>query len=86
MLQEGPYPASVKRRVLGDWGHLSNVQARDLLVQLRPEKLQWLVLAHISQQNNSVPLAVQEIQSVFPDHERLVVADQDNGFDWLELV
>ena len=86
MLQEGPYPASVKRRVLGDWGHLSNVQARDLLVQLRPEKLQWLVLAHISQKNNSVPLAVQEIQSVFPDHGRLIVADQDNGFDWLELV
>ena len=85
-LNAGPYPASVKRRVLGDWGHLSNVQARKLLQRLRPEKLQWLVLAHISQQNNSVPLALREIQSVFTDHARLVVADQANGFDWLELI
>ena len=86
MLRAGPYPESVKRRVLSDWGHLSNQQACDLLQSLRPEKLQWLVLAHISQQNNSVPLALGAIESVFPDRSRLVVAEQATGFDWLELV
>lgn len=85
MLMRGPYPESVKRRVRGDWGHLSNVQARDLLASLQPENLQWLVLAHISEQNNCTDLALREISSVFPEREKVVVADQSEGFGWLEL-
>ncbi|NNC54703.1 MAG: MBL fold metallo-hydrolase, partial [Pseudomonadales bacterium] len=79
------YPASVKQRVRGDWGHLSNSQASELLCELQPDKLQWLVLAHISEKNNCKKLVLEQIQEVFPRHERLVVADQQKGFDWLEL-
>ncbi|MBT8138315.1 MAG: MBL fold metallo-hydrolase [Gammaproteobacteria bacterium] len=85
MLMQGPYPASVKQRVRSDWGHLSNTQACELLCELQPDKLQWLVLAHISEKNNCKKLALEQIQGVFSRHERLVVADQQQGFDWLEL-
>ncbi|MGB5325242.1 MAG: MBL fold metallo-hydrolase [Pseudomonadales bacterium] len=85
MLMQGPYPESVKQRVRGDWGHLSNVQARELLGDLQPERLQWLVLAHLSEKNNCKHLALQEISQVFPQRDKVIVADQQHGFDWLEL-
>lgn len=85
MLEAGPYPYGLKRRVLGDWGHLSNFQARDLLANFEHEKMQWLVVAHISQQNNTEQLALGALHDVFPYHERILVADQDLGFDWLEI-
>lgn len=85
MLRDGRYPPSVKRRVLSDWGHLSNCQARDMLARFGCDKLQWLVLAHLSQQNNDKRLALGEISTVFPERDRILVADQDNGFDWLNI-
>jgi len=85
MLQAGPYPASLKRRVLGDWGHLSNLQASSMLAQFGCHKLQWLVLAHLSQQNNKSQYALDAIGAVFSDYGRIKIADQDNGFDWLEI-
>ncbi|HAW13644.1 MAG TPA: MBL fold metallo-hydrolase, partial [Cellvibrionales bacterium] len=43
------------------------------------------VVAHISQQNNTEALALDALQNVFPYHERILVADQDTGFDWLQI-
>ena len=85
LLQGGPYPPSLKQRVLGDWGHLSNRQAGDLLMQFDRDKLQWLVVAHISQQNNSQAQVEAVLQQVFPYPERFCLADQDDGFPWLEV-
>ena len=85
MLEAGSYPYSLKQRVLGDWGHLSNHQAGNLLSHFDHEKIQWLVVAHISQQNNTEALALDALQNVFPYHERILVADQDTGFDWLQI-
>lgn len=85
MLENGPYPPSLKSRVLGDWGHLSNVQARNILAEVQSENLQWLVLAHISQQNNSENLAIEAVGEVFLKPERTVVANQEYGFDWLSI-
>lgn len=56
MLRMGPYPASVKRRVAGSRGHLSNEQASDLLANL-PHSPSRVVLMHLSETNNSVRLA-----------------------------
>ena len=85
MLEAGSYPHGLKQRVLSDWGHLSNHQARNLLSNFDHEKIQWLVVAHISQQNNTEALALDAMQDVFPYHERILVADQDSGFDWLQI-
>ncbi len=85
MLRDGPYPASLKRRVLGDWGHLSNRQAGQLLAQCDCERLQWLVIAHISQQNNTPQLALEAMAGAWPNPDRIVLAEQDTGFDWLDI-
>lgn len=85
MLRAGPYPPSVRQRVQGDWGHLSNEQAGSFLGKINASRLQWLVVAHVSQQNNTEQLALDCIHASFADRERIAVADQDSGFDWLEI-
>jgi len=85
MLQAGPYPPPVKRRVAGDWGHLNNRQAAALLAQVQGERLQHLVVAHISEQNNCREQVVAALAEVHEAMDRIVWADQKLGFDWLAL-
>ncbi|MEZ5524983.1 MAG: MBL fold metallo-hydrolase [Pseudomonadales bacterium] len=87
MLEEGPYPYQLKQRISGDYGHLSNLQAAQLLARIKRDKLQHLVLSHISQQNNSherVCSAVSEwLQGMACcADEGFAIACQENGFDW----
>ena len=49
----GPYPQPLKRRILGDRGHLSNAQAMEMLERMAGPRLHTLVLAHLSETNNS---------------------------------
>ena len=56
MLAEGPYPATLKQRVSGSHGHLSNGQAGDLLAGLGYVP-KCVVLMHLSETNNSPRLA-----------------------------
>ena len=53
MLEEGPYPLELKRRIRGPDGHLSNAQAKELLMALAHEDLSLVVPAHLSETNNS---------------------------------
>ncbi len=52
MLLEGPYPWHLKQRIRGSHGHLSNVQAGELLSSSLGERLRHVVLAHLSEENN----------------------------------
>lgn len=85
MLSTGPYPPSLKSRVGGLWGHLSNQQAASLVEQIESERLQHLVLSHISEMNNTEALARAAISAICPN-ESLLLASQDDGTDWLETV
>jgi phosphoribosyl 1,2-cyclic phosphodiesterase len=88
MLAEGPYPPSLKRRVGGDWGHLSNEQAAALLREIASERLQHLVLSHISDKNNHPELALQALAAVLeqsPCEPAITVLSQEEGCPWLKL-
>jgi phosphoribosyl 1,2-cyclic phosphodiesterase len=86
MLAEGPYPPSLKRRVGGDWGHLSNHQAIELLQQVNLPRLQHLVIAHTSEKNNSRGHICALLDAVFPNLlQRTVWAEQEQGFAWIDL-
>ena len=86
MLMAGEYPPQLKRRVGGDWGHLNNEQAAQLLRQLDcGGRLNNLVVAHISEKNNSRACAERALEPVMPSMERVVWAQQAEGFDWLEV-
>lgn len=85
MLSTGPYPYSLKQRVGGQWGHLNNQQAAYLLTQLDRERLQHLVISHISEKNNTHELVRESIGEVFDEINSLVLACQDEGFDWITV-
>ena len=57
MLENGPYPRDLKRRVAGKHGHLSNEQCGDLLAALVHGGLQHVVLLHLSEKNNTPEIA-----------------------------
>ena len=58
MLAASDYPPALKRRISGRLGHLSNEAAAGLLAQVNVSRLQHLVAAHLSEQNNQPALAV----------------------------
>lgn len=62
MLQKGPYPAFLKKRVASEHGHLSNAQAAELLVQVG-QKARAVLLAHLSNNNNTPRTAMQEVMA-----------------------
>ncbi|MCP4669634.1 MAG: MBL fold metallo-hydrolase, partial [Deltaproteobacteria bacterium] len=57
MLDEGPYPLYIKRRIKGQEGHLSNRQGADLLGAVSHKGLRHVVLAHLSEINNDMDKA-----------------------------
>ena len=86
LLRSGPYPAMLKRRILGTHGHLSNEAAADLLSRCLHAALGAVVAAHLSESNNSPALAREALAAVLgcaPDDIR--VADPRLGFDWLTV-
>ncbi len=64
MLRRGPYPHFLKRRVSGRSGHLSNWQAAQLLSKVVSSELQHVVLAHLSDKNNTAQLALEAAAEV----------------------
>jgi phosphoribosyl 1,2-cyclic phosphodiesterase len=57
MLRDGPYPWSVKQRVLSRVGHLSNEAAADFLTHHYDGQAAYIILAHLSESNNLPELA-----------------------------
>jgi len=76
---QGPYPPSLKRRVLSDVGHLSNAQGAQLLRRAAHPGLRHVVLAHLSEQNNTEAYARREAEAALEaraGRASLVVASQ----------
>lgn len=84
MLANGPYPEMLKQRVGGDYGHLNNHQAIDLLNAIDLEKIQHLLIAHISEKNNSIDsvLACLNMHLPLMDHQKIHFIDQKHGLGW----
>lgn len=60
LLQTGPYPRLLKQRIRGGHGHLSNIQAANLLAACAHRDLRGVMLAHLSETNNVPTLAVRQ--------------------------
>jgi phosphoribosyl 1,2-cyclic phosphodiesterase len=63
MLRAAKRPWSLKQRISGRQGHLSNRQAGELIAELRGPCLQAVLLAHLSADCNTPDLAVAEARS-----------------------
>lgn len=62
MLMAGSYPYRLKLRIAGEKGHLSNEMSSELVVKLLHERLQHVVIAHMSKENNYAELAYETIR------------------------
>jgi len=83
MLMSGSYPVSLKHRVSGRFGHLSNTDAGRLVAALERSRLRHLIAAHLSQQNNKPELAVKALSDAAGcEPEWVGVATQGEGFGW----
>ncbi|MBQ7583030.1 MAG: MBL fold metallo-hydrolase [Lachnospiraceae bacterium] len=74
MLEVGPYPYMLKRRILGEKGHLSNDLCGRLLTELISDRLQQVILGHLSKDNNMEELAYETV--------RLEVTMSDDNYRW----
>ncbi|MBQ7797462.1 MAG: MBL fold metallo-hydrolase [Lachnospiraceae bacterium] len=62
MLETGPYPYYLKRRIMGDFGHLSNENAGRLLNCILNDKMKHVLLGHLSKENNLPELAFETVR------------------------
>jgi phosphoribosyl 1,2-cyclic phosphodiesterase len=86
MLARGRYPPPLKRRIAGDYGHLDNRAAADLLRGIGGAGLAHVVAAHLSEENNTPELARTALAGALgctPDW--IGVADQADGCGWRAL-
>jgi phosphoribosyl 1,2-cyclic phosphodiesterase len=80
MLHAGPYPASVRARISGRSGHLSNARAGQLAREVAHRDLRQIVLAHLSEKCNTPRTALTDVHSAVSRTRfsgRLTAAHQD---------
>jgi phosphoribosyl 1,2-cyclic phosphodiesterase len=86
LLAGSSYPMSLKRRIGGRLGHLSNDTAAQILAACLHDGLKRLVAAHLSRHNNTPALARAALAAVWgASREDVVVADQQHGCEWIDL-
>ena len=85
LLQTSSRPVSLKQRIAGRSGHLSNEDAAELVRTVNPPRLKTLLLAHLSEQCNSPSLAQAAMRAALKDcgrpDMRLEVLSQDEPSD-----
>jgi len=83
MLKRSQYPLTLKERISGRYGHISNSIAVELLGRIKGPQLQYVVAAHLSKENNDPNLVRKLIADALGWSEgRIDIATQDLGVDW----
>lgn len=84
MLEAGRYPFILKRRILGDKGHISNENSGKLITKLWNKEMKHIFLSHLSDENNMPELALETVRCEllmehrnYEDFTKIVVANRD---------
>jgi phosphoribosyl 1,2-cyclic phosphodiesterase len=90
MLKDGPYPWSVKQRVLSRVGHLSNAATAEFLTKDYDGGAHTIVLGHLSEQNNLPELARLAAEQAIGNRmtllgNRVLLAQQDVAMEPIQL-
>ena len=84
MLMSNPnYPYQIKQRILGDKGHLSNNQCKEYLNKIIGDKTKYIVLAHLSEQNNDPSLALNNLDDI--KNIKIMIATQNESTELIEI-
>ena len=89
MLMNGPYPYHLKQRVISDKGHLSNRYAGRYLTKVIGDNTKFILLAHISENNNTYDLALSQVKEELVnsdfDCDNIIIAYQNEGSELVEV-
>lgn len=89
MLENGPYPLFLKRRIKGPEGHLSNVEGVSLLALLVHEGLDHIVCAHLSETNNNASAVYEKVHKSLVNsgfgNVNLMIGEQQSPGPLIEL-
>ena len=89
MLMNGPYPYHLKQRVIGDKGHLSNRYTGKYLTKVIGDNTKYILLAHISENNNTYELALEQVKEEMQDSSfdfnNIIVAYQNEETKMIEV-
>ena len=89
MLMNGKYRHELKVRILGDRGHLSNEMSSNYLSTLIGDKTEYIILAHLSDENNTKELAFNTLEKKIKEknieNKRILIAEQLKRTDLIEI-
>ena len=90
LLMDNPnYPYYLKQRILGDEGHLSNIDSANYLAKFIGPDTKKVFLAHLSEENNNPELAINNLKAVLKkkkvDFDNIDVATQEGPTELVKL-
>jgi phosphoribosyl 1,2-cyclic phosphodiesterase len=87
MLMNGSYPYHLKKRILGDKGHLSNKDSSYYLSKIIGSNTKYIILAHLSEENNTKEKALETFLSHDSNKEikTVIIADQKERTELIEV-
>lgn len=88
MLENGPYPYYLKKRISSELGHISNYDSALLVLQHGSKKLKQIMLAHLSQNNNTPEVALKTFNLLKERKDLRVkvnLSERENVSDYVKL-
>jgi len=88
MLMDGPYPYILKQRIISDKGHLSNTTVASYLTKLVGDKTKCIVLAHLSENNNTEDLAYRTTKNMLMEQgldRDILIAKPHESLEMIEV-
>lgn len=89
MLSNGRYPFNLRQRILSDKGHLSNYDSSKYLSSFIGNKTKYILLAHLSEENNTEKLAYETLVNRLKDDKKkvnnIIIAKQDKETDLIVI-
>lgn len=89
MLHQGPYPQFLKKRILSDQGHLSNLDAAAFMSRLAhhdKSRLKKIFLCHLSEKNNTVDKVKEELGRIYNGEIPYVICPRNDSLSYGNLV
>ena len=89
MLNNSSYPFATRKRILSDKGHLSNYDSAKYLSNFIGDKTKYILLAHLSEENNTKELAYQTLMDRLSKEnikvENILIAEQNKETDYITI-
>ncbi|MBQ3421251.1 MAG: hypothetical protein IJH34_06200 [Romboutsia sp.] len=89
MLNNGPYPYELRRRIYSDKGHLSNVDSAKYLADFIGDKTKCIMLAHLSEENNKPDIAYNTLVDKLNERDclidNIIVCQQNQETEFVEV-